>query len=39
MRGVRQRALLGNASSVHMTEMGALYEGLAKYGWKTEMKA
>jgi len=39
MHGVRQRALLGNASSAHATEMGALYEPLAKYGWETAMKA
>jgi hypothetical protein len=39
MHGVRQRAPLGNASSAHATEMGALREPLAKYGWKTAMKA
>ncbi len=35
MHGIRQRALTGNASSGHATEMGALYVPLAAYGWKT----
>ncbi len=35
MHGIRQRALAGNASSGHAAEVGALYEPLAAYGWKT----
>ena len=39
MHGIRGRALQGNASSGHATEMGALYEPLASYGWKTASNA
>ncbi len=35
MHGIRRRALAGNASSGHAAEVGALYEKLAAYGWRT----